>query len=251
MKKAIERILNLIPVSSSPVTFQRDRIDTQVIAHALGMWKGEKYLNSKDAFETSYEKGVRFFETDISLTRDNKIVLFHDGHESRFGLRKDFSEKEFVEARPFGTELLTAEGLASLLAKYSDARIITDVKDDNVFVLKKLSEIFTSHGIDPKQRIIPQIYHPSEFKAVKALGFKHMIFTVYRFRKRINLTARFLRNHPEISALTVPDKWIDKGYSKLAETCNIDIFVHSISDPKRRDELFRKGVHGIYTHDLF
>jgi hypothetical protein len=30
------------------------------------------------------------------LTSDRRIVLFHDGHEKRFGIRPGFTEKEFV-----------------------------------------------------------------------------------------------------------------------------------------------------------
>jgi hypothetical protein len=67
-----------------------------------------------------------------------------------------------------------------------------------------------------------------------------------------NLTARLLKKHPEIIALTVPDKWIEaKNYIKLGKKCSIDIFVHPIESEKRRDELFRKGVSGIYTANLF
>lgn len=252
MDKFISFLLNLIPVSSSRLSFSRTQLPQTVIAHAMGEWNGEIYLNCKEAFESNYAKGIRLFETDFSLSSDGKIVLFHDGHEERFGLKKNFSESEFLAVRPFGATLLNLQGLVDLLAKHPDAKIITDVKDNNLTVLKSLVELMKTKGLDHSEMIIPQVYHPDEFPQVKALNFKRMIFTVYRFKKKKNLTARFLRKTPEISALTVPDKWIEKKkYVELAQKCQIDTYVHSINDESRKKQLYAKGVKGIYSHRLF
>ncbi len=252
MRKFIDFCLNIIPVSQAPLSISRKPLQSDVVAHALGQWNGENYLNCQEAFEENYAKGLRLFETDFSLTSDGAVVLFHDGHEERFGLKKSFTEVDFLSARPFGSHLLNLEALGKLLLKYPDSKIITDVKDDNLKVLMIINQKLNQMGVNVSSQIIPQIYHPSEFPKIKAMGFEQMIFTVYRFKKRKNLTARFLRQNPEISALTVPDKWIEKkNYVKLAKQCDIDIFVHSINDEKRREQLKKLGVRGIYSHQLF
>jgi len=251
IKKLFEFVTNLIPSGNGKLPFSRKAIGHQLVVHAFGEWKGEAYLNCKEAFEENYAKGLRLFEVDFSLSSDKKIVLFHDGHEERFGLSKNFNEASFLAASPYGATLLNLTSFIELLVKYPDVTIITDVKDDNVLVLSKIVEVFKQHSLDHTNRLIPQIYHPSEFPGIKKLNFSKIIFTVYRFRKKKNLTARFLRKTPEISALTVPDKWIEsKDYLQLAQSCQIDLFVHTINDHKRRDSLFSKGVKGIYSDRL-
>lgn len=154
---------------------------------------------------------MRFFEADISLTSNGTIVLFHDGDEKRFGLRPGFTEEEFLATRPYGATLLNAEGLAEFFVQHPDAYLITDVKDDNFSVLTELLECFIKYGLDAKKIIIPQIYNPSEFDKIRQLQFSRYIFTVYRFKKKMKQTATFLRNNPEFCALTVPEKWVNKG----------------------------------------
>lgn len=252
MRKITEFFQNLIPVSSGPLIFSRKPLEHNIVAHALGEWNGENYLNCQEAFETNYQKGVRLFETDISVTKDGKVVLFHDGHEERFGLKKDFTEAEFLKAKPFGATLLNLEMLGKLLLKFPDARIITDIKDDNLKILQELVTTFENQGVDARKAVIPQIYNPYEFSEIKKLNFDQYIFTVYRFRKKQNILGRFLKKHPEISALTVPDKWVEsKNYLPLAKKVQIDVFVHSINKTNRRDELISKGVTGVYTPNLF
>lgn len=252
MKNIGQYILNLIPSSSTPLNYRRSQLEHKIAAHALGEWNGQNYLNCREAFEANYAKGVRLFEADFAHSSDNKIVLLHDGHEETFGLKKNFTEAEFLSVKPFGATLLNLKGFVDQIIRYPDVIIITDVKDNNLVVLKAIVEEFKSKNLDYKKTIVPQIYHPSEFPAVNRLGFERIIFTVYRFRNMKNLTARFLRKTPQICALTVPDKWIEKkNYLRLIKQCQIDIYVHSINDEKRRDYLYSKGVKGIYTHSLF
>lgn len=251
MTKIIESLINLFPVTSTDLPYSRRSLGSKVVAHAMGDWNGEKYLNCLEAFETNYSRGARVFETDLHITSDDKTVLFHEGYEKRFGLPNHFTESQFLNAKPFGATLMNLVSLVQLTKKYPDVKIVTDVKTDNVAVLSRLVHIFKSENADFKQFIIPQIYHPNEFNSVKELGFESMIFTVYRFRKMKNLTARLLRKHPEIIALTVPDKWIEsKNYIELSQKCSIDIFVHSIESEDRRDYLYERGVFGIYTPNL-
>lgn len=57
---------------------------TKYIAHALGGYKKTAYTNTKEAFENSYRKGFRFFEVDLTITPDNKIIAFHSVGSDKF-----------------------------------------------------------------------------------------------------------------------------------------------------------------------
>ena len=67
----------------------------------------------------------------------------------------------------------------------------------------------------------------------------------------MNLVAKFLQQHPQIVVLTVPDKWVHKGYIHLAKDSNIQLFVHTINTEDRKKELISQGASGIYSDLLF
>src|SRR5690606_24630448 len=60
---------------------QKARDSVKVFAHRGG--KAEFDENTIAAFEASYQKGLRGFETDIRITKDNQLVIFHDGDLKR------------------------------------------------------------------------------------------------------------------------------------------------------------------------
>lgn len=47
-------------------------------AHALGKYKEKLYPNCREAFLNSYYNGFRYFEVDVSITSDNKLVISHE-----------------------------------------------------------------------------------------------------------------------------------------------------------------------------
>jgi glycerophosphoryl diester phosphodiesterase len=52
-----------------------------LFAHRGGSYEFEE--NTKAAFEGSYEKGLRGFETDVRMTKDGALVLLHDDNLER------------------------------------------------------------------------------------------------------------------------------------------------------------------------
>lgn len=89
----------------------------RLLAHRGG---GKEYdENSLGAFKASYEKGLRGFETDIRLTKDNALVLLHDDKLERTTTGTGFIEnltadevkalklKKSGEPIPFAQDILT------------------------------------------------------------------------------------------------------------------------------------------------
>ncbi len=111
---------------------------SKTIAHGLGGIDGKKYLNSKEAFEYWYNKGERFFEVDISLTSDDKIVCGHF-------LDSRITYDEFKATKTENYTPLDLNEFLNLLMKYNDAMVDFDVLsvyyghykdvDDNFVVL--------------------------------------------------------------------------------------------------------------------
>lgn len=49
----------------------------KLLAHALGGYNGHTYLNTREAFENALKNGYLYFEVDLKLTTDGKLVCWH------------------------------------------------------------------------------------------------------------------------------------------------------------------------------
>lgn len=120
--------------------------DPAVIAHRGAMdYAPESSLNS---FKLAKEKGADILETDLHLTKDGKIVLFHDYDISRFSdsgrLVKDMTLDELREVR-----------IGRNYTDYSDDRMIVldelfdEFGKDTLYLLEVKNEDYASTGIEP------------------------------------------------------------------------------------------------------
>mgnify|MGYP003312245091 CR=1 FL=1 len=90
-------------------------------AHALGGWHGRTYVNSKEAFETSYKLGYRHFEVDISCTVDGHFVAKHGSCA-----REAYTKDDFLSNSSRHETRMLLEDVVSLLDDYGDMRIMFD-----------------------------------------------------------------------------------------------------------------------------
>ena len=60
--------------------------------------------NTLSAFVGAYEKGVRNFETDIRITKDEHLVLYHDANLEKIGIESSIEEMTFSEVKALRTE---------------------------------------------------------------------------------------------------------------------------------------------------
>lgn len=74
----------------------------QIFAHRGG--GGEFDQNTLSAFEGSYAAGIRAFETDIRLTKDHHLVIFHDANLKRLGAQGRIEDKTLSEIRSLRTK---------------------------------------------------------------------------------------------------------------------------------------------------
>jgi glycerophosphoryl diester phosphodiesterase len=199
---------------------------------------------------TNYEKGFRLFELDLMMTADGHLAGIHDGQQKDYGLSESFSKDEFKSRSLMGTTPLVDLDIAELARTKHDWLLVTDIKTDNIKGLSVLSRIFESQNIPCADRIIPQIYDPQELGPISTLGFKRVIFTLYRYGNRRDEVIAFLDKNPSVWAVTMWADWWDANYAKALKERNVLGFVHTVNDKERAAQLFRDGVAGIYTDFL-
>ncbi len=155
------------------------------------------YTNSVAALNLAYRHGFRYFELDF-LYRNGLVVGRSD---ERLG-----------------------DSLADVVAWFEaneDAILVTDLKNGN----QHLSLIAEKFGTT---RVIPQIYHPSEYAAASALGFSEIIFTAYRMPtgSEGNQQWRDAVNALDLWAVTIP-----KDRIELADGVRHPVFLHTVNSP--------------------
>ncbi|MBQ8945694.1 MAG: hypothetical protein IJ058_13750 [Lachnospiraceae bacterium] len=223
------------------------------------------YTNSYEALINMYGLGNRVAEVDFSFTDDWELVCAHDfstwdGETEVVDCitGKDFSGgKIYSEFTP-----LTFSELADFMRNNPDLYIITDVKEFNLLACERISEI----APDLKDRFIIQIYHSEEYEPVRLLGFPYIIWTLYmtagpEWDIQVIKDA-FIRY--DLLGVTMREDWADgtadfTGWSddpgwihgtELFDSMvnmNVPVYVYTVNDKKKIQDLIYYGVDAIYT----
>ncbi len=222
------------------------------IAHAAGRLNGQALTNSFDALQANLHR-FETFEIDFSWTPDDQLVCIHDWNESkqaRFGDEQgSMTRSEFMQGlsettnRPRNCDL---DGLAGWMRANPDKRIVTDIKSDAL----KGHQLIASRHPDLLGQFIPQAYQPEEIDALKALGFRDVIWTLYKYpRDEQAIVTAALIHQP--SAITMPFEWAQEGSLKLVKAgSNLPVLVHTINDVNSAACLKQLGAAAIYSDDL-
>jgi len=221
-----------------------------LIAHAGGEFQSKHYTNSKEVLDFSYANGHRFFEVDISFTSDKRPVLIHDWGETYYKYFKNGTENATVaefKALQMESDMhqMTIEDLYAWLEKHPDAFIVTDVKSNNLEILKLIVDEYDRY----QEQIIPQIYDVSEFEPVRLMGYRNIIFTLYR----TNISDEDLldfSNANQLFAVTMVPQRAEKVAQKLKEQ-GVTVYSHTINSLVQLEDLQKVGVHGIYTDSIY
>ena len=220
------------------------------IAHAGGGFQGKTYTNSIEALNHNYNKKFRYFELDFSWTSDQNLVCIHDwnnAYKRSFGdERREVPSLEEFNILVQTKSKFTKCNLSSLiewLNEHSDAFIITDIKKNNLKGLKLISKKYPQYI----QQFIPQIYQPEEFKTAQKLGFKKIIWTLYRYSGDEESVINFAQKH-SLYAVTMPINRAKSGLALKLKNLGINSYAHTINNQKQLDELVSNyGITNIYT----
>lgn len=230
------------------------KIDSdKAIMHAGGEINGLTYTNMKEALDKGYKDGKRTFEMDFVLSKEKYPVNMHswEGFVTNFfgvtySPKKKFLKSEFDAFKSrHGYSQMDVSKVLEWLRNHADARIITDIKEENLTVLKQIS-LMDPYILD---RVIPQIYKFEEYDKVKELGFKNIILTLYMSNYSKEQLIDFAQNH-HLFGVTMSLKKYETGIGKSLIDNGIDVFVHTINNLEKANLLINEGVKKVYTDTL-
>lgn len=221
----------------------------RLIAHAGGDINGLKLTNSRQALDQSYSEGFRYFEVDISKTSDGVPFLVHDWDYGKTLIKKQnvphppaFKDVKGIKTFP---ELLDLKKLAKWLRKHKDAYIITDIKDNNLEILRLIRKKYPSLY----RQIIPQIYKFDEYEQVRSMGYSSIILTLYRMNVSDDEVISFCYKN-KLFGLTMSSARATSDFLKRCTLLDIPVYVHTINDIDLYSKYRSDGAHGVYT-DFF
>ncbi len=236
----------------------------KVIAHAMGGYEGNTYLNCLEGFLEAYKRGCRAFEADFSITRDGYIVLRHDWSlplQEGIDLFHVPTREQFLSVPILGKYTpLSFRDLLALMAEYEDICVITDTKyaqpELAVMMFQSMLEDAKAMNLSAVfERVIVQVYSEDMLFALKAgFGFSNYIYTLYQqefdetdssFREIASLCyengVRFITMHV--------DRWRE-SFSVIAKENDLFCLVHPVTDVSLAKSLISSGVDAVYSFSL-
>lgn len=165
-----------------------------------------------------------------------------------FPLDFSVSKDEFLSCKIYGEfKTMALEDLKEFFAAYEDFYVVTDSKDDNV----EACRIIARDAPEFINRFIIQIYHASEYEKIRELGFKNIIYTLYRTsqeEREISLLIDFAKSHSLIGFTYW--YYFAETYLETFSKNNIPSYIHTVNDKNEQAEFFNLGVDAIYTDSL-
>ncbi len=235
------------------------------IIHAGGFLEDKEgnqysYTNSKETLESCYNNGNRISEYDFMLTKDGDMVCAHDeaddvqwargfDWDEDAGWTKDNppNKEEFLEASYEGLfDTMSLDDIIEFISEHKDFYIITDVKESNEIACNIIKEKCP----DLLDNFIIQIYHEDEYEMVRDMGFRNIIYTMYRCTEeemKIDNICRFVKSHDLVGYTFFYFKVDDDPFYYQLHSTETPLYVHTVNDMDAMKHFFDKGVSGIYT----
>lgn len=244
----------------------------KVIAH-----RGDsKYYpeNSMPAFKSAVELGVDIIETDVHISSDGVIFIWHDdntfkldGDKSNVSCRS-WNELKILDLgflyvdnngkRPFSSSGIHLMTFREAIQAFPSIRFNVDLKDKDIELVKGMFQILKEEEVF--NRVVVASFHSENLKAIRALsdkvatsyGQSEVLFRVLLSKlKLFRFTSNFLKRHPVMQVpvssggLTV----VTREFIKILHKRGIKIQVWTINERNEMVQLLKMGVDGIMTDD--
>ena len=225
------------------------------IAHAGGAVNGSSYLNSIEAMDQNARKGFRYFELDLSFTEDNKVVCLRNwGNDFVAAFNKPsqgrLSFEQFSRLSASIDDPINKRcdqySLLRWLERYPAMRVITDFKERNLQGLIALSETFPAQN-----SLVPQVYSWEDYGVVKSLGYKNIIWTLYRSELSDDEVVDRVCRHCSCLAIAMTKDRALSGLANRLRQIGVPVYVHTVNDVKELASVRAFGVAEVYSDSLY
>ncbi len=242
------------------VTFFVEKKNDEIITilHAGGGYSGSTYLNAQETFDIYYNNGCRYFEYDLKLSSDGRIIGSHAWEhldvEDIYSLTYD----DFCDLKlDNGMTPVNEEWLINTIKTHPEIKIIVDSKMDtteqDALVLQRLEELERIYNMDLSSNIIPEVFSIEMWNLIKdTTSFNHYFFSHYKVYYSIDY---ILENFSDDRFLGVAlsvncDNYFRKNLYRFTEAGK-KIFMWDIKTDDDLNTAIALGANGIYIDNIF
>lgn len=228
--------------------------------------------NTLLAMEKAVEIGADVLETDVRLTSDNRLVLFHDKTldrtTNRTGRVQDYTLDQLREidlgwtftpdegeTHPFRGQGHTIVTLGEALDRFESVWMNLDIKNTERIAPERVAEVLEVQ--DRLDTVTVGSFHPEQLERFRTLAPSVVTSAHPGEVKRfvIGLKTRLLPllvRDPEYQAFQVPIRQgnievVNERFIREAHKRGIDVHVWTINDRDSMEWLIDLGVDGIFT----
>ncbi len=261
-KKLIINILFILTLFCYSCSSQNDKNNHDeidefiIILHAGGCYGELTHLNAQETFEYYYNLGYRYFEYDLLLSSDGKLIATHAWEHLDVTNTEDITYNEFKLLRlTNGFTPANEEWLIETIIKYPDVKFIIDAKMDSTegdaAVLARIETLESIYNIDISKNIIPEVFSIEMWEIVKKqTTFDKYLFSHYKVYYTVDT---MLENFSDeriwgFALPTYTDNDIRSRLNEVKETKKIFIFTpltkEQVTDAKEI------GADGVYLNNV-
>jgi glycerophosphoryl diester phosphodiesterase len=225
-----------------------------IILHAGGGVNGLRYLNAQETFEGYYQQGYRYFEYDLKLSTDGKLIASHAGEHLGHNSPENLTYHDFTELKlSNGYTPANEEWLVQTMISYPDVKIVVDAKmpdtAGDVAVLQRIEALENIYHHDFSANVIPEVFSKEMWDALKeTTSFDRYLFSHYKVYYSIDSMLEYF-NDERIWGIALPmwsDNYIRSNIYRLKEAGK-QIMIFTPSSKEEAAEAFSLGADGIYV----
>jgi glycerophosphoryl diester phosphodiesterase len=227
--------------------------------------------NSIPAFSLAIENGVDVLETDVRLTIDNQLVVFHDATLERMtgqaGFVRQISVDEIQKFNigfnfqvedefPFRNQPFFIPTIEALFEKFPAMKFNIDIKDQEFLAAEILWDIIKRKNLY-EQILVGSFYSDiikyfrkiSQRKVATSASQQEMWYWGLSHQLGFSLPFR-----PPMAAFQIPTRYKMFNLTTprfIQQTHEKNIFIHywTINDPQEMERLFNAGADGIMSDE--
>ena len=253
--------------------------DFKTISHALGgapwLEKENTYFNSLEVFEYNYGIGHRFFEIDLLLTSDGKIVASHD-----YGSTVTYDE--FMATKTEGFTPIDLEMFVDMMIEYRDIRMDLDIlsiyrsgyvgsaeEKLTVFYDALDAEIKSRDSGDGAiyndvyDRLVLEIFFETPYESLsmelakrEEYGFKHFMYAgvgdkEFPMGTELDELRALCEWCVENGVLMMSTKICDAEFIKMTDSYGIFTFAYTFNSPSEIYRLLSIGIDCVFTDFVY
>ena len=234
--------------------------NNSLMAHALGAMDGKAYHNTMAAYENAMTKGYKYYEVDLSMTVDGRMVLCHGwtesncthtGFEYSDDLDKTMTYKKLMSLKVHGNPQIDLRSFYREMKKHADHLYEFDMHSIKG---KRAVEIIKETIRDCKcdrevlDRVLMQVYTNKMYRAVdQTYHFKYYQYLIGKPEKNFYEKLPILIDEG-ICAAAIHVKKVCPEYINALRNAGIYVLAFTVTDDaEQAQHLLDMGVNTICT----